>query len=313
MLSSFIIETLTSPLRRLVRERFTPTSLRLQERDPSVKSDSTRSLQPLLLQPLPLPIIQRFADLTQRLVSYDQQIAYLERTAKRLSRQPTDEVIVYHHSPTKPPSITPADILSATKQLIERAAHPPLLPAPPPFEEAFARYEAMFHTVFYRRYPYAYLADAKQDALIHLWKSWKKDMSLLEQSAAYVVQAAIWGASPHRKIQKAALVQQRELPLPQYERYIDIRVADQSRDPAWIRAVDMRVDLQHAVAQIASELETQPNAQAHLNVLGDILKGRPLKEGRKGTTLSTRGYQKSRAALLEKLRLALKDYAPNSP
>jgi hypothetical protein len=260
-----------------------------------------------------LPLLQHFAALTQRLVSYDQQIAYLERTAKRLSRQSPDEVIVYQRSPSKPPAITATDILPATKQLIERATHPLLLPAPPVFEDAFARYEAMFHTVFYRRYPYAYLADAKQDALIHLWKAWKKDMSLLEQSAAYVVQAAIWGASPYRKIQKAAQVQQRELPLPQYERYIDIRIADQSRDPAWIRKVDLRVDLQQAVAQITAELETQPNAQAHLNVLDDILKGRSLKDGSKRTPLSTRSYQKTRTALREKLRSTLKDYATNSP
>ena len=43
--------------------------------------------------------------------------------------------------------------------------HPPLLPAPPAFEAAFSPYENMFHTVFYRRYPYERLNDAKQDAL----------------------------------------------------------------------------------------------------------------------------------------------------
>lgn len=168
----------------------------------------------------------------------------------------------------------------------------------------------MFHTVFYRRYPYERLNDAKQNALVHIWKRWKTDMTLLEQTAAYVVQAAIWGASPHRKIEREKRIQAHELPMLQYERYIDVRVTDHSRDPAWVYRIDRSVDVQGAIATMIKALRTQPQADALLAVLDDILEGRTLKEGRQRSCLSFRGYKQARNAIIKQFRLLLADYAP---
>ena len=126
----------------------------------------------------------------------------------------------------------------------------PLLPAPPSFEQAFARFEDMFHTVFFRKYPYFLQADAKQEALLRLWLAWKRDLTLLEQSPAFVVQAALWGASPFGK--KRAKIDQRECPLPQHDRYWEAHMPQTSRDPAWMQRLDLKVDVQHAVQSYAS-------------------------------------------------------------
>ena len=65
--------------------------------------------------------------------------------------------------------------------------------------DAFKRHEPMFHTVFYRKYPPWVLDDAKQEALLALYRKWLKNQSILEQSSAYVVQAGIYGVSNWRQ------------------------------------------------------------------------------------------------------------------
>jgi hypothetical protein len=211
----------------------------------------------------------------------------------------------------KPPPFRAADLLPSTTKALDRLANPPLLPAPPRFEDVFAPFEPMFHTVFYRRYPYHQLDDAKQNALIHLWKLWKKDRKLLEQSAAYVVQAAVWGASPHRKIQKDKLRDAYELPMLQCERYIDIRVADQSREPGWVLRSDMQIDIQSAIHSLREELSSSQCGEALVGILEDIVSRCSIKEGQKRSALSTRVYRKQRVAITEQLKTRLIAYAPN--
>lgn len=193
--------------------------------------------------------------------------------------------------------------------ICERLRQASATTAPPKFEDAFARFEPMFHTVFYRRYPYHELDDAKQNALFHLWKLWKKDMRILEQSAAYVVQAAVWGASPHRKIQKDKKRQEHELPMLKYERYVDIKVADQSRDPGWVLHSDMRVDIERAIQTLRNESQTQPDGEAILGVIDDVIRGRSIKDGQKRSELSTRKYSTTRSDIVLRLKELLKEYA----
>ena len=160
---------------------------------------------------------------------YNTALKRMERLARQLSTaRSVPSSVSFAQAPPATRPFSPADLLLTTCHFLERLDKPPLLPAPPSFEAAFSPYESMFHTVFYRRYPYERLDDAKQNALLHLWKRWRSDMSLLEQTAAYVVQAAIWGASPHRKIEREQRIQEHELPMLEYERYIDIRVTDQA-------------------------------------------------------------------------------------
>ncbi|MBK8025139.1 MAG: hypothetical protein IPK19_27985 [Chloroflexi bacterium] len=202
-------------------------------------------------------------------------------------------------------------LLPSSRQYIERIQNIPLLPAPPAFEEAFARFEPMFHTVFYRRYPNGKLDDAKQDALLHLWKEWRKNLDLFEQTAAFVVQAAIWGASPHRKIQKEKTIAEREVPMPQYERYVDVRVADLSREPMWVQRTDLRVDLEMAVNRVRQEFAHDSERDELMAALDDLLNGRTRKEGRLRSSMSIRVYQRCRNRVVQAMRETLAVYSPS--
>ena len=227
-------------------EQLSPVPDQLIAPFPSLAIRERNAPEYLPFQPLILPAIEVLAGQVHLEKVYNTVLKRMQRLSKQLTkiRPEADIFALQDVSPRKPRPFSTDDLLPTTRAYIEMLDHPPLLPAPPSFEAAFSPYENMFHTVFYRRYPYERLNDAKQDALIHLWKHWKRDMTLLEQSAAYVVQAAIWGASPHRKIEREKRVQDHELPMLQYERYIDIRVADQSRDPSWVRRIDRSVDVQ---------------------------------------------------------------------
>ncbi|MCK6581204.1 MAG: hypothetical protein L6Q98_24195 [Anaerolineae bacterium] len=261
------------------------------------------------LQPLLQPAIQLLATQEALRSAFDSTLRRMSRIRGRLHKEPPREVVIYQAPlrPAKP--MRPEELLPSSRRLLERMQNVPLLPAPPAFEEVFAPYEAIFHTVFYRRYPYARLDDAKQDGLLHLWKRWKKDMTVMEQSAAYIVQLAVWGASPHRKIEKDRRIAERELPMPRYERYIDVRVADQSREPVWVRNVDLSTDLKLAVDQVSEVLLSMPDAEARLRVLEDVIRGRTIWEGIASSRLSTRRYKAARKDILARLRTLLADYA----
>lgn len=280
---------------------------------PLSEANSSQSADLTPFHLLALPAIEILTGQVRLEAVYASALRRLERLSQQLPKSPPepDGAAFAQAPPSKLRPFSADDILPTARQLIERLANPPLLPAPPSFEAAFSPYEPMFHTVFYRRYPYERLDDAKQNALVHLWKRWKTDMTLLEQSAAYVVQAAIWGASPHRKIKREQRIQAHELPMLEYERTIDVRVTDQSRDPAWVHRIDRSVDVQSAIATMTHTLRSQPQAETLLPVLDDILNGRTLKEGRQQRScLSFRGYKQARDAITEQLRVLLADYAP---
>lgn len=280
-----------------VTEAFTPEPVVSVEQAPDTELPSQPLALPAIKFLIALPPIENYGDVIRERLR--QASATTAPTQSRAETRYT----------SKPPKFKQADLLPAALKAIDQATNIPLLPAPPKFEDAFARFEPMFHTVFYRRYPYHELDDAKQNALLHLWKLWKKDMRILEQSAAYVVQAAVWGASPHRKIQKDKKREEHELPMLKYERYIDIKVADQSRDPGWVLHSDMRVDIEGAIQTLQNEFQTKPDGEAMLAVIEDVIKGRSIKEGQKRSELSTRKYTTTRSDIVLRLKELLKEYA----
>lgn len=293
-------------------ERLSPTRAPLKTPASRLETFEHPTLDFAPFEPLIVPAIEVLAAQSRLGGIYNTALKRMKRLVRMLPKS-TEEpatLSVGQVATGSPRPFSVDDMLPSTLKFIEQLERPPLLPAPPSFERAFSPYENMFHTVFYRRYPYERLNDAKQDALIHLWKHWKRDMTLLEQSAAYVVQAAIWGASPHRKIEREKRIQDHELPMLPYERYIDIHVADQSRDPSWVLHVDQTVDIQSAIGLVTQELQTQPDAAELLSVLDDILNERTLKEGRQNSKLSFRGYKRTRDEILNRLRTLLADYAP---
>ncbi|MBK8025750.1 MAG: hypothetical protein IPK19_31260 [Chloroflexi bacterium] len=248
---------------------------------------------------------------------FDQTLKHFERVSASLHHAPEShhlpsEGVIYQAPPASKPCPPRSEyILSSTRKYLEGKGRVPLLPAPPAFEQVFSPYEAIFHTVFYRRYPYVRLDDAKQDGLLHVWKAWKKDMRIMDQSAAYIVQLAIWGASPHRKIEKDKRRAERELPMPRYERYIDVRVADRDRDPAWIRHIDMKVDVKAAISTVREALKSEPEGEALVAALEDIVVGRSIRAGQKRSALTTRRYSTERKVILDQLRDALSEYSPD--
>lgn len=273
--------------------------VRARERDPAP------SLTIAAIKPLLIPSIHALATQEMFRSTFGASLERIKRKRPRPTPSPPAEHIIFAATPhVDTPRREPAAVF-----VWPPPKEPPLLPAPPHFEDVFKPFEPMFHTVFYRRYPEGYRDDAKQDALLHLWKQWKKDMTILEQSAAYVIQMAIWGASPHRKIQKDKVKQQAEVPMPRFERYIDIRIADQSRDPGWMRRLDLSIDLQSAIERVRRELAAEPNADANLGILEDIVRHRSITAGQQQSSLSTRGYRAAREAVHGRLKGALVDYA----
>jgi hypothetical protein len=110
------------------------------------------------------------------------------------------------------------------------------------FEIAFKPFEPMFHTVFYRRFPYFIREDAKQDALLGLWRKWKRNPAILDQSRAYVTQACLWAASPWRK--KRMKIDAFEVPMPRHERYLP------GPDTGWVQRVDLTFDVEQAICHV---------------------------------------------------------------
>ena len=287
-----------------VAEAFSSEPAVIVEQTPDTDVASQPLVIPALQFLIALPPIENYGDLIRERLR--QASTTTAPTQNRAETQYAHSAARYT---SKPPKFKQSDLLPAALKAVDQATNIPLLPAPPKFEDAFARFEPMFHTVFYRRYPYHELDDAKQNALLHLWKLWKKDMRILEQSAAYVVQAAVWGASPHRKIQKDKKREEHELPMLKYERYIDIKVADQSRDPGWVLHSDMRVDIEGAIQTLQNEFQTQPDGEAMLAVIDDVIRGRSIKDGQKRSELSTRKYTTTRSDIVLRLKELLKEYA----
>jgi len=171
---------------------------------------------------------------------------------------------------------------------------------PSDFEAAFKPFEPMFHTVFYRQYPWYIRDDAKQEALLGLWKKWKRDPALLDQTRAFVTQAGVWAASPWRK--KRAKIDTHEAPMPKHEHCLPGGRQTPGPDPMWVQRIDLTHDVELAICRVITEY---PELAA---VLEDVIRGVPKTVGRKRSELTWRAYAEHRKRVIELLREALIDY-----
>ena len=170
-------------------------------------------------------------------------------------------------------------LLHETLIYLDQVEHPPLLPAPRivSFEDGFRRHEAMFHTVFYRKYPPWVLDDAKQEGLLALFRRWLKDKSVLEQSSSYVVQAAIYGVSNWRK--KAMKIRGREGALVVDGHGKVMGEPSRSLHERWTDHLDLRLDVARAANIVLDQYEEHPEYREIYRALEDIRQDIPFRTG----------------------------------
>lgn len=151
------------------------------------------------------------------------------------------------------------------------------------FATAFKPFEPMFHTVFYRRFPWYIREDAKQEALLALWKKWKRDPAILDQRRAFITQAALWAASPWRK--KRMAIDAFEAPMPKHERYLP------GPETSWVQRVDLTLDVERAICRVLARCSPE-----QARALEGIVRG------------SSVGRKEYRRQVVEMLREELRDY-----
>ncbi|MEO8393379.1 MAG: hypothetical protein ABI700_10350 [Chloroflexota bacterium] len=186
------------------------------------------------------------------------------------------------------------------------------LPVPAPalsFEQAFKFYEPAFHTVFYRKYHSEILQDAKQVALLALFKKWCKDKTLLEQAPAFVVTAAIFGISNWRKKEQKRVGH--EIPL-----LVDNHgwVAGLPKTPSpgrWTDKIDFRIDLDCALDTVFLKFSDHPDYKAIYNLTRDLVDDTPYLESWKKSGLSRGDFKRHREMVKAALARQLSDYRRN--
>ena len=253
--------------------------------------------------------------------AFDARIQRLEclRAALRQPAPPQEAVTrsaneqPFHPPPRKRVATQPVHLLNSTRVFLERTEHPPLLPPPrsQDFAEAFKRHEPMFHAVFFRKYAPIIRDDAKQEALLALYRRWLKNQAILEQSSSYVIQAAIYGVSNWRK--KGMKVRGREARL-----HVDMhgKVAGEPRSHAnerWTDRIDLRLDVARAIQAVRHLHRGQAEQQALVRTLGHVRLGVPFKQGQRASGLPFRVYKQQREQVKAELRAQLSEYAPPTP
>jgi hypothetical protein len=202
------------------------------------------------------------------------------------------------------------DILPSTIAALDRMLRIPLLPTPkePTFEEAFRRFEPMFHTVFYRKYHPTIRDDMKQVAFIALFKKWRKDPDFLDNKASYVVTAAIYGVSNWRQKQMKARRQERRMQVDGHDKVIGATRAQREHD-AWAQPIDRRIDVDLARSAV---LFQYPNAEER-EWASNIVSRLKLGHNRISTTMRSRVKKRQfyivKTNVLKTLRTQLADYA----
>jgi hypothetical protein len=235
---------------------------------------------------------------------FDKQIERLNNLKAQLRTIEVAEV------PRPRPSPHP-DILPGTIAIVNRMLHVPLLPPPkhPTFEEAFKRFEPMFHTVFYRKYHPTIRDDMKQVAFIALFKKWRKDPAFLDNKASYVVTAAIYGVSNWRQKQMKARRQERRMQLDSHDKVIGATHAQREHD-SWAQPIDRRIDIDLARSAVLFQYPTAEEREWASNIV------RRLKLGHNRISTTMRSRPKKRrfsavkANVLDTLRRQLAEYAP---
>ena len=201
-------------------------------------------------------------------------------------------------------------LLHETLIYLDKVEHPPLLPAPHivSFEDGFRRHEAMFHTVFCRKYPPWVLDDAKQEGLLALFRRWLKDQSILEQSSSYVVQAAIYGVSNWRK--KAMKIPGREGALAVDGHGKVLGEPSRNLHERWTDHLDLRLDVARATNSVLDQYAVHPEYREIYRALEDIRQDIPFKQGQQASGLPFRACKNQREQVKAELRRQLAEYAP---
>lgn len=268
---------------------------------------------------LPQPITQTTvtevnmkAEIVER---FDKQIARLEALKNKLqlsNTSPQDRVftpakIAGNHSGFS------TYLLPGTLKLLDNIAHPPLLPArlADIFERDFRRVEAMFHTVFYRKYHPEVLADAKQQAFLGLYKKWLKNRHLLSQSASYIVTAAIYSVSNWRQKSQDVRANEGTLLIDSHGKIMGHTAVHGTE--RWTDRIDFEVDLASAVECVLYQYSQAGDYHETRGVMRDIVDNVPFQEGQKGLNMKRGTYMKKRNAIKEALREHLREYRDVQP
>ncbi len=288
-------------------------SASLQPPPPDGETETATEAPPNASVPLALE-----AAITTRIRTvFDAHLHRLERLRASLKAPPlSDEAIAERNS--RPPrwpqqqaqGTLPSYLLRETLIYLHRLEHPPLLPPPSVqrFEAAFKRHEPAFHTVFYRKYPPLIRDDAKQEALLALFRKWRKNPAILEQSSAYVVTAAIYGVSNWRK--KGMKLRGRELPL-----LVDNhgKVAGEPRAheyERWTDRIDLRLDVAQAVRDVLYKYQEAPERNQIYPMVEQLRGEISFTQVRVASGLSPRKYKWRQEQVKNDLRERLADYAP---
>ncbi len=206
-------------------------------------------------------------------------------------------------------AVFPTFMLSRTLAYLDKLAHPPLLPARLAdfFERDFRRVEAMFHTVFYRKYHPEVLADAKQQAFLGLYKKWLKKRSILQQSAAYIVTAAIYSVSNWRQKSQEVRANEGTLLIDSHGKIMGHTAVHGTE--RWTDRLDFQFDLANAAQVVLYQYEEDADYRETYAVMQDILDEVRFQQGQNALGLKRGQYMKRRNTLKNALREQLIDYA----
>ncbi|MDX2136931.1 MAG: hypothetical protein SF123_02460 [Chloroflexota bacterium] len=236
--------------------------------------------------------------------SFDHHLSRLNELLATLRCSEFSEV----DQPTK--SVTPVSAENSVVT-VDRLLDSPVLAAPeqPTFDQAFKRFEPMFHTVFYRRYHPTIRDDMKQVAFISLFKKWRKDPTFLDNTASYVVTAAIFGVGNWRKKQMKTTRRETRMHVDGHDKVIGATRAQRDHD-AWAQSIDRRIDVELARSAVLFQYPKAEEREWASNIV------RRLKLGHNRISTIMRSRVKKRrffvvkAHVLETLRTQLAEYAP---
>jgi hypothetical protein len=238
---------------------------------------------------------------------FDKQIEWLNNLKAQL--RTLDAGGTPHTKPRPHPEILPGTIAG-----LDRMLHVPLLPAPkqPTFEEAFKRFEPMFHTVFYRRYHPNIREDMKQVAFISLYKKWRKDPAFLDNTASYVVTAAVFGVGNWRQKQMKTTRRETRMHIDGHDKVIGATRAQREHD-AWAQPIDRRIDVDLARSAVLFQYPKAEEREWASNIVTRLKLGHSRITGTFKSRVKKRQFLAVRDAVFAILRSKLADYALAQP
>jgi hypothetical protein len=164
----------------------------------------------------------------------------------------------------------------------------------------------MFHTVFYRKYHPEVLADAKQQAFLGLYKKWLKKRSILQQSAAYIVTAAIYSVSNWRQKSQEVRANEGILLIDSHGKIMGHTAVHGTE--RWTDRLDFQFDLANAAEVVLYQYEADADYRETYAVMQDILDEVRFQQGQDALGVKRGQYMKKRNALKRALREQLIDY-----